>query len=805
MSLALEVLVLNADNGNWELDEVFHYCLGQTLCPLHCKNAQHSKKMVLDAIEMSLCSALTVALLYRWKGFEQASAWTWRGRREHDLLGRALKHMFSAATVAKAEADAQLMLAAGIEVASATKNQIRGGKVLKFFEVDVKARKLETALVMNGPLQHFLNAAFNAEALVEAVSDIAIVTTASAETPPADFGNAAMAAMKENWKIISGERGNGVCREMAQMLESYSSPLWEGLRLTRVDIFKASSAYLVGMSDAWDRLVFAYAQTKYQLFKVWHIDDANANLDVIRTCLAELIDSAKSCRNRADAHFTRIWLHRLWSDNPRIYKRAIRSIRMVLSILRVNSSKCERKHLLGQETRRMNGRGKALQCMTLSKVTYLKGVVRSAAKTREAVFRSVFGDKEIRKRFFLSVASYKIGRRQRARTDSTLHRVRACVRRSSRAKVRAYDIFRRRHPVAAPVSDGNPQRLLTYKQDADGAWSNLPRHEVAALQADADGENGRNVGDINFQQLCDLRRGQPRSHHHSSQTRVVVEKTLRDMQSHPFLSAAAQAGSFDSPLAPGKVVVAETEAAVDAAERSTFRYNQSPMKNRKGVLKPFLPCVMKNGGLCCNDVLCGVSNTLVHNFYLHMVNGKAKDKLPLLFLFSVLGVGEMSELHFVTKFKGIGTGVLMVQAKSGWRINLDGLGTPIASLETLADGTPTIAHGQLVFQRLLYKSAACIGVEPSTFTSVRLECLPYKDYEGADRFECEYCYGEMDATLSGNLSTKASVGKLKPTAKIPFCLTLKPRIARRVARKRQVSLYQMKSMILMPWSTRMLF
>lgn len=86
--------ILFADNGDWDSDEVVHYCV-QGSCPLQCNgSARKSERLVCAAVVLAIGGPMCLPLLYRWKGFEKAVAWVWRGVRQHRLLSRAWDNLF---------------------------------------------------------------------------------------------------------------------------------------------------------------------------------------------------------------------------------------------------------------------------------------------------------------------------------------------------------------------------------------------------------------------------------------------------------------------------------------------------------------------------------------------------------------------------------------------------------------------------------------------------------------------------------------------------------------------------------------
>ena len=129
LTIEQEKAVLAADNGDWTKQDMTHWCLPD--CPLGCGgNASKSKQIFKDAVTMSVCCRMYKPLMYRWKGFESANATCLRGRKQHDILGRAL----AATWPAKVLKDAQARAAAhetndGEELPFAVTNAIRASAV----------------------------------------------------------------------------------------------------------------------------------------------------------------------------------------------------------------------------------------------------------------------------------------------------------------------------------------------------------------------------------------------------------------------------------------------------------------------------------------------------------------------------------------------------------------------------------------------------------------------------------------------------------------------------------------------------
>ena len=118
------------------------------------------------------------ALLYRWKGVEEAAAQYTRGRKMFDLMKIVFRQLFSEAVVRKAQAElereARLLQENPDheEPASMARHRksVRRGAVVKFMETDVAGDGVAMVLAVCNPLQVFLNATFEADKLLQSPS-----------------------------------------------------------------------------------------------------------------------------------------------------------------------------------------------------------------------------------------------------------------------------------------------------------------------------------------------------------------------------------------------------------------------------------------------------------------------------------------------------------------------------------------------------------------------------------------------------------------------------------------------------------
>jgi hypothetical protein len=81
----------------------------------------------------------------------------------------------------------QAALANGVDLDQASKQNIRGGGVARFFSVPAHAQHVESAVVLSEPIQRLLNKAFAAEVATEAFVQTVEATSWEATSAPADF------------------------------------------------------------------------------------------------------------------------------------------------------------------------------------------------------------------------------------------------------------------------------------------------------------------------------------------------------------------------------------------------------------------------------------------------------------------------------------------------------------------------------------------------------------------------------------------------------------------------------------------
>ena len=81
-----EVQLVNMiDNGNWRSPHLQHHCV-KGKCTLGCNGSRaRARKTMKRALKITCGPKMAVAVLYRWKGFQQASSKMLRARRQHHM------------------------------------------------------------------------------------------------------------------------------------------------------------------------------------------------------------------------------------------------------------------------------------------------------------------------------------------------------------------------------------------------------------------------------------------------------------------------------------------------------------------------------------------------------------------------------------------------------------------------------------------------------------------------------------------------------------------------------------------------
>jgi hypothetical protein len=418
LTLDDEELILDTANHKWgHSEDAIHWCVPN--CRLDCKGDEGKSREHFVACSLMVAGGpMCVCLIYRWKAFDKAAAFAFRARKFYDLLRRGLKRMFSANVVLKARTQLELLEAAEADTmaASTARKTVRGGKIVEWLDRDLEGNDLHCAIALNNPIQHYLNAGFAAEAATTAISETYLRTPPSAANALPETDDLLQKAIDLNWSFISGSRGQDVVKGYSSMLLDLNSPGWTDLALSNDEKRKASSAIMLSMAESWYRLVHRFDDSKFKVFRSCTSREPN---DILANNLTRpILDKMVACP-QCVGRFAGIWAKRLLNHRQCIRKRSHHSLRCILATLPVTSARCERKHLLGQETSGKK-RGKRLQASKLSKVTYCKSVQKAAAAMQKRVVDSVFKSKKIYGQWTNTLASLEVnaprkqGRKRRA-------------------------------------------------------------------------------------------------------------------------------------------------------------------------------------------------------------------------------------------------------------------------------------------------------------------------------------------------------------------------------------------------------
>ena len=211
--------------------------------------------------------------------------------------------------------------------------------------------------------------------------------------------------------FITGRRGKRVLIEMFQLVQSFTSSGWDGLNISDDCKFELSEAMIAGMADTYHRLVLIFIDPRWQVFGV--CEDTVFNSAQVKHKFDPLLFRMQSWPRCKDVSFAWPWIQRLSDPDVQVRRKAHRCLTSLVPCLPVSAVRCEKKHLLGQETRAQKRRGKALSCKVLSKVTYSKSVFGSWKRARNRVISKHLVGDGVKRKFFQMVGSFRVGKSKR--------------------------------------------------------------------------------------------------------------------------------------------------------------------------------------------------------------------------------------------------------------------------------------------------------------------------------------------------------------------------------------------------------
>ena len=622
--------ILTVINDCWEdEDDGVHYCL-RGRCPAGCGGSKvEARKNIRKAIILVAGGPCGVALNYRWKGYNEAVSFCYRARACKDYLRRGLELTYDAKN--KAAEDAlraafdNLVDGAGSASMVANQQAVRGGRVIRWMQGDHHGRSIEIAVTLNQPLQGYLDRSLKAENAVTKLQNVYLATpTSECVSVAPDVLELKNDAIHRNLKILSGEAGVSVVKRFSKLQASFRDPLWQGLHLHDDEKHKHSETVVVTAADAWYRLVFRYKeQARHQIFQV--CADPVWRKPMIDRVVLPLIEKRNRCKRCVDAAFTHVWCQRLAA--PQRTRRGHRELRNVLSLAQILGTRCERKHIVGQELRGRK-RGRVLTCTSLSKVTYNKGARTGFLNKQRFVENKVLGGPAEKRRFSTVIQKFELHRARRGRTDrqgaAKLKAWRATRTKSRNS--RGLDLFVRERFPEAGADVGVMERRARCTQ----MWKDLTPAERSVYngRAQARAEEGQNeIPDLaHFGQLDQSELGRTKLKRARTESAMRSLKMLRE---HPAWRAGANVDAYGVGLRPDLVLPGTNNHFAAEADR-LFGFSPIAKPKLDHVSKPFQTCAILYGGVCETDPFFEQVQIAMRNFYVEMVNIKVHKDGPVL-------------------------------------------------------------------------------------------------------------------------------------------------------------------------------
>ena len=386
------------DNGDPKSDDLVHYH-HKDRCTV-CTDAATGKQHMKSLVRKQLGSGSVVPLLYRFKHFHLANAYSLRGSHSHNLLRRAFQEMYPEKARKKAAAEAAQAAGAAGEISLALKQALRASSVLDYFTEQPVAKFTLQASVLSTPLQAYMDMASEADRLCIKLLDAMQVgrawpldrTDSRDADPDRDMAELEARTFELNVLFITGKLGKGVLMQYIGLLGDFASDDWQGYMAnwSETDSPEILDQVVMAMAETWRRLVAAFNTPGSQ-----HILDAchdggkfRYDSDAIREGVNKMIGIQMACSGCLAGDFVEPLLPAL--DNPASRETAVAFIRRVVTVLRVSSSVVERHHLIGQEAKPGKARGAAMQPATLQSHTYRGSGLQEAVRINASVRKDVF-------------------------------------------------------------------------------------------------------------------------------------------------------------------------------------------------------------------------------------------------------------------------------------------------------------------------------------------------------------------------------------------------------------------------------
>ena len=434
IDFALKVLNTSWDKG---VDEELHH-----LCSPDCVCGGDHKTAVYTALLLLFGRGSPECLMYRWKGFEAAVCYVFRGLRCCAVLRRAFHLMYKQEDINNAERDVAAAGAAPDGRPNFAQQQtVRAGKCMKHFDADPKGHLCNEAILLNQPQQIYLNKCFKSESLSRAVIAAAASTPAS-PTPAAQreqFDKLVREAKQLNMKILGGDEATRVNVSLSTLLFHIRGAAWDELAAdatcTAEDRFTSAKRLLCAATHSWWRLDFKHVQLpKVRLITILAKMPVY-NWERLREELAPLRAKRQACQRCVDTTFTGRMLDLL--DGPRS-QQTFHACRALVPIMPLCSCIIERKHPLGQEIHAGKRRGRCPAATTFALRTYRKAALLELQRKEEVARKASLAGfaqcpKAAASAFTRALKAYASGVRADRRARSDVRRVQPLRSRSASA------------------------------------------------------------------------------------------------------------------------------------------------------------------------------------------------------------------------------------------------------------------------------------------------------------------------------------------------------------------------------------
>ena len=243
---------------------------------------EDSLEKAQDLAQQTLGGDMPEPLLYRWKHMDRAWAAALRGRAEHDLLHGALKKMWTQKELDDAEALVEAA-APDAEVPHQAKIAAKANSVLRCFENDPGAQKLQIGGVMTRPLQSMLNQVAQSDK-----TSVAFNTQLALGADTQTAQDLRKDASAQNLGFISGDNGKNVMASYEEMLSNLGSRRWGNL--TEATKLRCAPGMINPMANAWRRAVFYFEDPRFMLFSCYGPSDERGAGDFNADLVADNVE-----------------------------------------------------------------------------------------------------------------------------------------------------------------------------------------------------------------------------------------------------------------------------------------------------------------------------------------------------------------------------------------------------------------------------------------------------------------------------------------------------------------------------------